>query len=194
MKYFWFLLFIFLQVFLFSQHNSALNKDSVTKNELIYFYSATVNSSTNWSTYSGQSAGSATSRSLILRYKVGIDGDVMSIGRRGKNLKKIIRKDSLARNEFNRAYKVHLRKKRICNTIEVFSYLVTLGSAVTLFFGLDEDPQLNGLSVAGGLGTTAGFASILIFKNRTDRHMDDFAASLAKSVEIYNTNLLKKCN
>lgn len=194
MKYNLFFLGLFCFCGLFAQQET-LNRDSVIKNDLIYFMSNDIYSTTEWKTYAGESKGSATSRSLILRFRIGKEGDIMNIGRKGKYLKQYLIKDPEAYAEFRRAYKVHLRKKRICNTLEYFSYAATTAGAIFLFIGLDnyEDDGITAPLVAGGAGVVAGFTGIYVFKSLTDKHMDAFAASLNKSVKIYNDNLLKKC-
>lgn len=167
--------------------------DSIYNTKAIRFYTQQIYSTTVYKNASTNAPmGSATSRSLKFNFQVG-DDRIINIGRKSKNLREAIKDDPEAIAELNKAYKVHLRKKRINNTLEYVSYFVAFGSIVPLFIGADRDvDKVNALSVGGGIGVVAGWAGIYYFKYRTDKHMDNFSASLSRSVQIYNANIYKK--
>ncbi len=187
--------FLLFTLSTFSQTDSLLlaKKDSIYKSKAISFYSDEIYSTTIYkNTATNTAMGSATSRSIRFNFKVG-NNSVINIGRKGKNLRDALKDDHEAIAELNKAYKYHLRKKRINNTLEYVSYLVAFGSFVPFFIGItnDNDPA-NALTIGGGAGVVAGWVGIYYFKNRTNKHMDNFAYSLRRSVEIYNTNLFQK--
>ena len=104
----------------------------------------------------------------------------------------ILKSDTEAYAELQRAYKVHLRKKRICNILEYAGYAITLASAAFLFVGLDnyEADGVNGFLIGGGIGVVAGITDIVGFYILTEKHMDAFSKSIQKSISIYNKNKL----
>lgn len=180
---------VFSLFFLFSFSQNDLKLDSTLRSRLIYATSTEVFSSTSFR----NSSTGASARGLAVDFRVGPDGYYQTAGRRGKSLKAIFKDDPEALTELRRAYKVHLRKKRICNTLEYISYGVIVGSVIPFFIGLDdyETEGVTGLVVGGGIGVVAGFAGVLIFKKRTDKHMDDWRESVLRSISIYNNNLIK---
>jgi hypothetical protein len=187
-----FALLLLLSIKSFSQDVKDLNLkiDSVKYFHLIYTTITENYTSTKFAN-SGLSGG--TARGIFIDFRVGIDGPIKNIGRRGKSLEKVIRNDPEAYKEFNMAYKVHLRKKRIYNALELFGYFVAASSAVALFVGADnyETEGITGIAIAGGAGVLIGFVDILGFHKLTDKEMDEFTASIVKSINIYNKNQLK---
>lgn len=188
--------FLLFTLSVFSQTDSLLlaKKDSIYNTRAIRFYADQVFSTTVYRDFNTNVVmGSASARSLKFNFQVGT-GNVINIGRRAKNLRLVLKDDPEAIAELNRAYTVHLRKKRVNNTLEYVSYFAAFGCIVPLFLGIDRDEnnRVNALSVAGGTGVIAGWVGIYYFKNRTDKHMDAFSVSLQRSVQIYNANLLKK--
>lgn len=134
-------------------------------------------------------------RGIFFDFRMGIDGPIKNIGRRGKNLEKILKDDPAAMAEFRTAYKVHRRRKRLCDFLEYFGYAVAGGSAVALFAGLDKDAGSASPGVAlGAAGIVAGITEIIVFHKRSEKHTEAFVNSIAKSIQIYNTNLLAKTN
>lgn len=190
-----------LFLILFSLNSSAqdtivsnIKLDSIKKYHLIYSFVTETKTSSQFKTQSGQNRGSASSRGIYLDFKVGVDGRIQNVGRRGKNLKSIFKDDPEASAELKRAYKVHLRKKRICNVLEFAGYAIVLAAAVPLFMGLDdyETDGVTPLLVGGGIGVVAGCADIVGFYMLTEKHIYAFSESIQKSIIIYNKNLLTK--
>lgn len=173
---------------------SNIKLDSIKKYHLIYSFVTETKTSSQFKTQSGQNRGSASSRGIYLDFKVGVDGRMQNVGRRGKNLKSIIKDDPEAFAELESAYKVHLRKKRICNLLEYSGYAVVLVSAAFLFTGMSdyESDGVTPLLVGGGIGVVAGCADIIGFYILTEKHMNAYSASIQKSISIYNQNLLTK--
>lgn len=164
------------------------------KRTSLIFMSFTESFSTTNYTKGSVSAGSATSRSMSFDFRLGSEGRWQNIGKGGKNLKPILINDKIAYNELNKAYNVHLKKKRICNTLEILGYVTLVGSAIVMFIG-GSDYETDGVTaplVIGGIGVAVSFADIIIFKKRTDKHMDDFANSIQQSVITYNDNQINK--
>jgi hypothetical protein len=193
--------FILFLIFLisssaFSQADSASYKqklEDIKKHRLIYTTFTESYSTTNYS-QGGVSKGSATSRSMSFDFKVGNEGQLQNIGRRGSNLKSILINDKAAYDELNRAYNVHLRKKRVCNALEIVGYVTLVASAVVLFVG-GSNYESDGVTpplVIGGIGVVLSLTDIVVFKKRTDKHMDNFANSVQQSIVIYNQNQLNK--
>jgi hypothetical protein len=191
------ILFFFLLISLksFSQSVSYEQKlDSLKKYHLINTYSQETISTTNYYTSSGSRIGSATARGIFIDFRVGIDGPIKNIGHKGKSLLNIIKNDPEALAELNKAYKVHLRKKRVCNVLEVVGYVVIAGGAAALFLGLDNygDEGVTPAAVIGGVGVIGGLTEIIVFHKLTDKHMDAFSESIQRSIQIYNNNLIAK--
>ena len=187
---------IFILILLISKNfkcQTSVNEtqiDSIKKYKLIYtafteIFSTTINNST------GKSLG-GTSRSMSIDFKVGIDGSWKNIGKKGKKLRKIIKNDSTAMKYFNEAY-LHLKKKRLYNSLEYLGYVVAVGSAIPLFMGGDryEDEGVTPLLVAGIIGEVTAFAGIWKFHNLTDNEMDKWKLCISKAIDIYNENLIK---
>lgn len=196
MKYFGLTLFLLFLVSIQTSAQTYQQKlDSIKKYHLIYATKfETQSTTTYYSQSSGAYKGKTSARGISIDFHQGIDGPLKTLKKKGKYLKQIIQNDPDALAEFNRAYKVHLRKKRICNFIEFFGYAVVAGSAIALFIGLDnyETDGVTAPVVIGGTGVVAGFTGIVVFKKLTDKHMDAFAASIQNSISIYNENLLNK--
>ncbi len=171
----------------------AAKRDSVKKNHFIYTYLQETISTTNYSS-NGQARGSTTSRGIFIDFRVGVDGPIKNIGRKCKSLENVIKNDPEAYAEFKKAYKVHLRKKRICNALEYIGYAVIVGGAISLFVGLDnyETDGVTTPAVIGGVGVVGGLTQIIVFHKLTDKHMDAFSKSIQETIQIYNTNLLAK--
>ena len=190
------LLFILFPLNIVAQDMGVPNNklDSVKKYQLIYTFITETKSFTTYETQTGQNKGSTSARGIFIDFRVGEEGPIKNIGRKGKSLMAIIKDDTEASAELNRAYKVHLRKKRICNILEFAGYGIVLISAVPLFIGLDdfETEGVTPLLVGGGIGVVAGCADILGFYMLTEKHMDAFSASIQKSISIYNKNLINK--
>ena len=188
------LFLIFLSVNGFSQDTikPSTKLDSIKKYELIYTYITETKTFTKYETQSGEKKGSTSTRGIFIDFKVGEDGRIQNIGRKGRNLMLILKSDTEAYAELQRAYKVHLRKKRICNTLEYVGYAITLASAAFLFVGLDnyEVDGVNGFLIGGGIGVVAGITDIVGFYILTEKHMDAFSKSIQKSISIYNKNKL----
>jgi hypothetical protein len=193
-NYILFLILLYFKGFSQDTIKSSIKLDSIKKYELIYSYLTVTQSFTNYETQSGKKKGSTSARGIFIDFRVGLEGPIKNIGRRGKSLEKIIKNDAEAYKEFNIAYKVHLRKKRIFNTLEYFGYVIAAGSAVALFIGADnyETDGITGLAIAGGAGVVIGFVDILGFHKLTDNEMDKFSASIQKAINIYNNNLITK--
>lgn len=167
--------------------------EDLKRTSLIFMNFTETFSTTNY-TKGINSAGSATSRSMSFDFRLGSEGRWQTIGKRGINLKPILINDKIAYDELNKAYKVHLKKKRICNTLEILGYVTLVGSAIVMFVG-GSDYETDGVTaplVIGGIGVAMSFADIVIFKKRTDKHMDDFANSIQQSVITYNDNQINK--
>jgi len=173
---------------------SNIKLDSIKKYHLIYTFVTETRTSTEYENQAGQSKGSTSTRGIFLDFRVGEDGPIKNIGRKGKTLMAIIKDDPEASAELQRAYKVHLRRKRICNILEFTGYGIVLVAAVPLFIGLDdfETEGVTPLLVGGGIGVVAGCADILGFYMLTEKHMNAFSESIQKSISIYNKNLLTK--
>lgn len=167
--------------------------DSIKKFVFIYPIVREHKTSTTYQDFSGNNKGSTKTRGISIDFKIGVDGPIQNIGKRGKNLKEVIEDDPEALSEFNSAFKVHLRKKKIWNSLEYLGYVVAFGSAVVLFVGLDsyETDGVTGTAAAGGIGVAAGFTSVVVFYKLTEKEMDAYRDSILKSIEIYNRNKLK---
>ncbi len=165
--------------------------ESIKKDKLIYAYFTESYSTTNYS-QGGVGKGSATSRSMSFDFRLGSEGRLQNIGKRGSNLKPILINDKIAYDELNKAYNVHLRKKRICNALEVVGYVTLVASAIVLFVGGSnyENDGITPPLVIGGVGVVLSLTDIAVFKRRTDKHMDNFSNSIQQSVLIYNQNQL----
>lgn len=176
----------------FSQDKKGLDArtDSIKKYHIIY---TTLTESYTSSNFGSSGLSGGTARGIFIDFRVGLEGPMKNIGRRGKSLEKIIKNDIEAYKEFNTAYKIHLRKKRLFNILEYLGYVIATGSAVALFIGADnyETNGVTGLAIAGGAGVLIGFVDILGFHKLTDNEMDEFTASIVKSINIYNSNQLK---
>ena len=169
-----------------------LNQDEVAeikKNKWLLVSTQEKHSSTTFS--NGKTNG--TSRSISINFRIGEDGILQNIGKRGKNLKSVIQNDAEALAELTKAYN-HLSKKRLYNTLEFVCYAGIIGAAIPLFIGLDnyEDEGINGLIVGGGIGVVASFGGILGFKHLTDKEMDKWRECIFNSIDIYNKNLITK--
>jgi hypothetical protein len=163
--------------------------DSIIKYHFIFNSTTDVSSVTSYQTFEGQGKGSTTTRSIDVDFRVGTEGWFQNIGRRGKNLKKVLQHDSEAMAELHKAYHVHLRKKRLFNTLEYISYPVALGSIAPLVFGIDDSRP--GLIAIGAVGVVAGWVGIYTFWQLTEKHMDAWKVSVNRAINIYNKNLLK---
>lgn len=168
-------------------------RDSVKKYHCIFTYVQETISTTNYSS-NGQAKGSSSARGIFIDFRVGEDGPIKNIGRKGKSLENVIKNDPEAYAEFKKAYKVHLRKKKICNALEYVGYAVIVGGAISLFVGLDnyETDGVTPPAVIGGVGVVGGLTQIIVFHKLTDKHMDAFSKSIQESIQIYNANLLAK--
>lgn len=173
---------------------SNIKLDSIKKYHLIYTFVTETRTSTKYQNQSGANKGSTSTRGIFLDFRVGEDGPIKNIGRKGKSLMAVIKNDPEASAELNRSYKVHLRKKRICNILEFAGYGIVLVAAVPLFMGLDdfETEGITPLLVGGGIGVVAGCADVIGFYMLTEKHMNAFSESIQKSISIYNKNLLAK--
>ena len=190
------IVFFFSVFVIYSQTDSISRKikiDSLYKFHLIHAFFTESYSTTNYYK-GGVGVGSATSRSMFFDFRVGIDGPIKNIGKRGKTLQKVLIADPIAHSECNKAYKVHLRKKRICNSLEFLGYATAIGSAIAVFVGLDnyEDNGVTPALVIGGVGVALSLTDIIVFKKRTDKHMDAFSNSIRQSILTYNQNLISK--
>jgi hypothetical protein len=199
------LFFGFCYVSCFSQDTTEIFKiklDSIKKTKYIFSNISETSSSSSKNSIkagtSGNSIGDKTlaggsARGISIAFTVGTDGYFQGLGRNSKNLKEAIKTDPEALAELIKA-NMHLKKKKMYHTLEYFSYALTVGAAISLFIGLDDYKEVgvSGPLVAGSIGVAGGFSSIIIFKKKTDKHMDAWEEHIKKSIEIYNQNLITK--
>jgi len=182
-----FLPFLFLLFFKFSAQTESNGKEKLQPQRIyldMYHYTSTT-------IYSSGKSTRATG--YRVRFKVGENAEFQKLGRNGKRLRKALANDQQALSQLDKAYKVHLRKKRIFNFLELTSKLALVGSMAPLIIGLDDyqNTGVTPLAVVGGVTLVAGLTGVFIFPKLTDKHMDLWANSVDASVRIYNENLKK---
>jgi hypothetical protein len=141
MKPTYFVFCILLSVNLFGQKGNTYSTsqlDSIKRVKFIYSnVSTTASSSTTRQNTGGGTTLGASARGLSVDFRVGDEGYIQSLGKKGKNLRKALQNDPMALAELEKAY-VHLRKKKRYNALEYLGYVVAVASAVPLFVGLDQ--------------------------------------------------------
>jgi hypothetical protein len=199
------LLTVFLYVNCFSQNTTNVfnaRLDSIKKTKYIYSNISEISSSTTKNSYTpgqpentigNKTLAGGSARGITIAFTIGTDGYFQGLGRKSKNLKDAVKTDPEAIAELMIANK-HLKKKKLYHTLEYCSYALTACAAISLFFGLDEykDDGASGLLVAGSIGVVGGFSSIVVFKKKTDKHMDAWKEHIKKTIDIYNENLISK--
>jgi len=167
--------------------------DSIEKFELIYLNKETIKVTRTTSASGSTPGNSPTSKSINFDFHVGADSPFKSIETaQAKNLEKIIMKDPEAYAEFKNAM-VHLKKHR---TNEIFKFVSYAGIVVCIFPFAGSMSELGengvtGKTAASGAGILISFIGTIVFEKAANKHMDGWANSIVKSVQIYNENLIK---
>lgn len=168
----------------------ALN-DTAYRAHYITFYVYDIHSSSGYRDIStNRNMGTTSSRSLRFYLKVGEEGMITHLKRKGVNLRDAIADDPEAMKLFNQAYKKHLRKKRLANVLEYFSYAVAFSAVVPLVIGIDDENSA--LIAPAAVGVAGGLTGIYAFHHITEKQMDKFRDCLVACVQTYNDNLRKK--
>ena len=178
MKKIIFLFFLLTKITVYSQ-------DSINDKH-IYLKRTDVSSTTFY-----KGGGTTSSKGTYLDFTVGVNGKLQNMGKRGKNLYEIIKSDPEAEKEFRIASK-YLRKKRLCNVLEIVSIPVMIGSVIPIFIGGDREDPLNAITVAGVAGAAVGVFGFYYCGYKTDKYMEKYFETIHSSINIYNNNLKKQ--
>lgn len=173
----------------FSQKDS-LSIDPKLKDKIIY-YIVKDNVSAYNSRYvtTGNNQISTRSRRVSIDFRVGENGEVINIGRKGRDLKKAFNGDKEAIAELEKAYRIR-NKMRLCNATELLcagTFVVT-GLAAWTRMDDEDEPFPVGLTVVSV--TTLG--GMYFFYYKTEQYLTKFGDTVLNSIEIYNKNLQEK--
>lgn len=139
--------------------------------------------------YSGYSThGTSRSTHTFIYFSVG-DGPQQLIGRKGKRLKEILKKDSAAYEHFV-FYRRAMRKRNTFNGTRVLSEIVLVGGGL-VFLATVGSANTAGKVISGAVavaGITGGIMSVILQNKNCNKAIQE----LVQSVEIYNANLDKK--
>ena len=128
-------------------------------------------------------------REVHMDFSVG-DGPYKNIGKKGKEIEKVLKQDPKAYEEFKNYISI-TKKIKTQNILRVTSFVAMLGGAVLIFsVGKVTSEEKNVPAIAaGGAIAVAGLVGANVFNHKVDKNFEKAKEALAKSVEVYNNNI-----
>ncbi|MGV3631993.1 MAG: hypothetical protein ACO1O6_12355 [Bacteroidota bacterium] len=140
-------------------------------------------------------------RKIVITIKQGIDGSFNEMEKDGSNLRGMLQSDPEALQEFESAMR-YKKKAKVNNAGKMVSLVGALGLTVACAMKYSREKSLAGAEeteykiskgvILLGAGALAGFGGIFYFPAAVNKSLDNFLASIRKSIDIYNQNLLEK--
>jgi hypothetical protein len=192
---------IIIANFSFAQVSNDSTLTAKVKAKLIYYQVSDGTSNQQYKTNSGQVESGPTNRTVSIRFKVGTEGEMVKLDKKGNGLKSIFKKDAEAMAQFNDALKIR-RKMRYFNLAEAGCGIaaVTLGVIATSKYSSDkraneymdpgEEKQKSKGRLLLAVGSVGSLVPMYYFYFKCDRLLDDYKVAVLKSIETYNTNII----
>ncbi len=193
---------IIIANFSFAQVSNDSTLTAKVKAKIIYYDVSDGASSQQYRTNSGQVEKGPTNRTVSIRFRVGTEGEMVKLDKKGNGLKNIFKKDSEAMAQFNDALKIR-RKMRYFNLAYAGCGIaaVTLGTIAGSMYSKDKqaneykDPSEEKQKSKGRLLVAVGGVGSLVpmyyFYFKGHRLLDDYKVAVLKSIETYNTNIIE---
>jgi hypothetical protein len=193
---------IIIANFSFAQVSNDSTLTAKVKAKLIYYDVSDGASSQQYRTNSGQVEKGPTNRTVSIRFRVGTEGEMVKLDKKGNGLKNIFKKDSEAMAQFNDALKIR-RKMKYFNLAEAGCGIVavTLGTIAVSKYSKDkqaneymdpgEEKQKSKGRLLAAIGSVGSLGTLYYFWFKTEKLLTAYKEGVIKSIETYNTNIIE---